>query len=212
MVVALGLRAHSGWAALVAVIGAPRSRVPPDPAYPKVILRRRLELADPKIEGSKQPYHAAEDQPPKQAERLVGRCLDSSRRLARQAVAAVRDELEGEGREIAGCGLLLASGRPLPEDLHAILASHALIHAAEGEMYRDVLAHAAEHLSMPVTRVRERELLARAAEATGLKEGELQRRVAEMGRALGPPWRQDEKLATLAAWLVLAGAGSRPQA
>jgi len=25
-----------------------------------------------------------------------------------------------------------------------------------------------------------------------------------MGRALGPPWRQDEKLATLAAWLALA--------
>jgi hypothetical protein len=27
-----------------------------------------------------------------------------------------------------------------------------------------------------------------------------------MGRSLGPPWRQDEKLATLAAWLVLAQA------
>jgi hypothetical protein len=30
------------------------------------------------------------------------------------------------------------------------------------------------------------------------------RMLAEMGRALAPPWRQDEKLATLAAWLVLA--------
>jgi hypothetical protein len=54
--------------------------------------------------------------------------------------------------------------------------------------------------------VRERDVLARAAEATGRTASELQRRVAEMGRALGPPWRQDEKLATLVAWTVLAQA------
>ena len=73
-------------------------------------------------------------------------------------------------------------------------------------MYRDVLVRASEHLSLRVTGVRERDLLARAAEATGRPAGELQRRVAEMGRSLGPPWRQDEKLATLAAWVVLAQA------
>jgi hypothetical protein len=180
------------------------SPVPPDP---HVLLRRRIELADPTIEGSKQPYHEAEGRKPKDAERIVGRCIDSSRRLALEALAAVRDELRGRDHEVAGCGLLLASGRPLPGDLHAILASHALIHAAEGEMFRDVLVRAGEHLSLPVTRVRERELLARAAEATGFEAAELQRRVAEMGRALGPPWRQDEKLATLAAWMVLAVRG-----
>jgi hypothetical protein len=172
-----------------------------------VIDRRRIVLADPAIEGSKQPYHEAEGRKPKDAERLVTRCIDSSRRLALEALAAVRDELRGRDHEIAGCGLLLASGRPLPGDLHAILASHALIHAAEGEMFRDVLVRAGEHLSLPVTGVRERELLALAAEATGLEAPELQRRVGEMGRALGPPWRQDEKLATLAAWMVLAARG-----
>ena len=106
-----------------------------------------------------------------------------------------------------GCALLLASGRPLPGNLHAILASHAFIHAAEGEMYRDVLVRASEHLSLRVTGVRERDVLARAAEATGRTASELQRRVAEMGRALGPPWRQDEKLATLVAWVALAAKG-----
>jgi hypothetical protein len=169
-----------------------------------VIDRRRIVLADPAIEGSKQPYHEAEGRKPKEAERIVTRCIDSSRRLALEALAAVRDELRGRDHEVAGCGLLLASGRPLPGDLHAILASHALIHAAEGEMFRDVLVRAGEHLSLEVTGVRERELLALAAEATGLETPELQRRAGEMGRALGPPWRQDEKLATLAAWMVLA--------
>ena len=175
------------------------------PASPHVVLRRRLELADASIEGSKQPYHEAEGRPPKEAERIVGRCIDSSRRLAREALKAGRDELRRLGHEIAGCGLLLASGRPLPADLHAILASHALIHAAEGEMFRDVLVRAGQHHSLPVTGVRERDVLARAAEVTGLPSAALQRRVGEMGRALGPPWRQDEKLATLAAWVVLGG-------
>ena len=196
--VALGFRAHSGWAALVALAGPP--------AAPTVVDRRRLELADAGIEGSKQPYHAAEGKRPKEAERLVARCLESSRRLAAEALSAVVGDLRGRDHTLAGCGLLLASGRALPEDVHAILASHALIHAAEGEMYRDVLRRAGEQLSLPVTGVRERDLLARAAEATGRPGPEIQRRVAEMGRRLGPPWRQDEKLATLVAWVVLAQA------
>jgi len=196
--VALGLRAHSGWAALVALAGPP--------AAPTIVDRRRIELADAAIEGSKQPYHEAEGKKPKEAERLVARCIESSRRLAREALGTVVGDLRGRDHVVGGCALLLASGRALPEDVQAILASHALIHAAEGEMYRDVLRRAGEHLSLRVTGVRERDVLARAAEATGRPAPELQRRVAEMGRSLGPPWRQDEKLATLAAWVALAQA------
>jgi len=174
------------------------------PASPRVVERRRIELADPDIEGSKQPYHEAEGRAPKDAERIVTGCTDRSRAMAREALRAVRDELRGRDHEVAACGLLLASGRPLPADLHAILASHALIHAAEGELFRDVLRRAGERLALPMTEVRERDVLARASEATGRPAAELQRRVAEMGRALGPPWRQDEKLAALVAWIALA--------
>lgn len=108
---------------------------------------------------------------------------------------------------MVGCSLLLASGRPLTT-LAETLASHARIHTADGEHFRDALARAAERCKLPVTRVRERELLARGAAQLRFAEGELQRRVAEMGRAVGPPWRQDEKLAALAAWTVL-GASRR---
>jgi hypothetical protein len=177
------------------------------PASPRVVDRRRIELADAAIAGSKQPYHQAEGTKPKEAERIVMRCTDSSRLLAREALRAVVDELRGGGHDLAGCGLLLASGRPLPEDVHTVLASHALIHAAEGELFRDVLVRAIEHFSLRVTGIRERDVLVRAAEATGLPAPELQRRVAEMGRRLGPPWRQDQKLATLAAWVALAVKG-----
>jgi hypothetical protein len=171
-----------------------------------VVDRRRLELADPRIGGSKQPYHAAEGRPPREAERFVARCTDRSRALARAALESVLEDLRRRGHDVAGCGILTASGRPLPDDVHQILASHALIHAAEGEMYREVIVRAGDHLSLPVTAVRERDVVARASEALGRTVPELQRQVTEMGRAVGRPWRQDEKLATLVAWVVLATA------
>ena len=52
---ALGLRAHSGWAALVAVAG--------DGTSVEVLERRRIEMTDPRRPLSKQPYHEAEDLP-----------------------------------------------------------------------------------------------------------------------------------------------------
>lgn len=195
--VALGLRAHSGWAALVAVAGTTRS--------PAVVDRRRIEIADPGIPGSKQPYHAAEGLDLKQAGALLKRCEEASHLLARRAFNAALDDLRAEGHEPVGCGLLLASGRPLTT-LAETLASHARIHTADGEHFRDALAHAAEHAKLPVTRVRERELHERGAAALRVPAGELKRRVAELGRAIGPPWTQDEKLAALVAWLVLAAA------
>ena len=71
-------------------------------------------------------------------------------------------------------------------------------------MFRDVLAAAGRHHDLPVLAVRERELMARCTADLGLSADRIVHRLAELGRALGPPWRQDEKLATLAAWLALA--------
>jgi hypothetical protein len=73
-------------------------------------------------------------------------------------------------------------------------------------MFRDVLAEAGRHHDLPVLAVRERELMARCTADLGLSADQITRRLAEFGRALGPPWRQDEKVATLAAWLALAAA------
>ena len=201
---ALGFRAHSGWAAVVVVSGTA--------AAPVILDRRRIEIADPKVRGSKQPFHAAEPLPFKDAEQLIRRCTKSTNGLAERAVRGVVDDAQGKGYRVAGCGLLTASGRPLPA-LAAILASHALIHAAEGEMFREALVRASEECGLAVTKVRERELLERAASALRTPADKLQRRLAELGRPLGPPWTQDQKLATLVALLALSergGAERRP--
>lgn len=196
----LGFRAHSGWATLVALAGPARS--------PTVIERRRIETADPGIAGSKQPYHAAEKMPLREAHKYLARCTHSSRRLARGAVRGVVKDLRKRGFDVLGCALLMGSARLLPP-LAATLASHPLIHTAEGELFRHVLIHASKHCRLLVNKVSERELYARAAAELHLRAEKLHSRLNELGRLLGPPWRLDEKHAALAAWLVLAGA-ARP--
>jgi hypothetical protein len=191
--VALGLRAHSGWAALVAVAGPVSA--------PVVVDRRRLELCDASF--PRQPYHAAENLTAAKAEALVSRSLETADRLAASAVAAAVETRRKDGQEIAGAGLLLSSSRPLPKELAKVLASHALIHSAEGEMYRDVLRSGCEKAGVEVAGWRERDIVADAAERLKLAPEAIQARLAALGKPLGPPWTQDQKLASLAAWLVL---------
>src|SRR5207302_3992199 len=75
---AIGFRPHSGWACLIAVAG-PLGAL-------HVIERRRIELADRATPGSAQPFHFAEGQDLKKAERWIEQCLNTSERLARDAI------------------------------------------------------------------------------------------------------------------------------
>jgi hypothetical protein len=193
---ALGFRAHSGWAAVVAVAGTPRR--------PEILDRRRIEIADRSIPGSLQPYHAAEELPFERAKKLLKRCEAGSARLAHKAVGELVRDLTAKGYAVAGCGLLLASGRPLPP-LTSVLASHALIHAADGEHFRAALVRAVNRHGLSVMRVPEREIYAAAASRFRISAGELQTKVGDAGKPLGPPWTADQKLAALIAWLALAG-------
>src|SRR5437667_4251482 len=102
--VALGCRAHSGWAVVVTVAGWHDAV--------KVIDRRRIEIADPKIAGSKQPYHAAAPLDLKNAEVVIQRCAESTGALARQALRSIVEEVGARGYEPEGRDILLGSGRP----------------------------------------------------------------------------------------------------
>jgi hypothetical protein len=139
------------------------------------------------------------------AEKYISKCEAASGTLAQNALGKL---VRGHGSLFACC-VLTASGRPLPE-LPAILASHALIHAAEGEFYRDAIFKAAQRMGIPVFRVRERDLEVAADRLPG-NESERKKRLAEFGKQVGIPWRQDEKLAATGAWLALAGKPSQPK-
>ena len=152
-----------------------------------------MVLADAGMPGSSHPYHAAAALPFPAAEEFVRKAAESSRALALEALSAAVSALESQGHAVAGCAVVLGAGRNLP-GLQAILASHALIHTAEGEMFRQALVWAAGECGLPVTGVGEKQL------DTNLLE-----RVARLGKSIGPPWTQDQKYATVAALMAIEG-------
>ena len=192
---AIGIRMHSGWGALVAVANS-------DGAV-EVLERRRVAVTIPGTPGANQPYHFAEKLELAEAEKFLGNCFAASKRLALAAVRDVVDELRGRQYRVIGSAVLLASGRALPP-LAKILASHAVIHAAEGEFFREVFSKACADLDLSVTGVRERDLDERVKTALGKAAARMRRQISTLGRSLGPPWTADQKTAALAALIVLA--------
>ena len=168
----------------------------------EVIRRQRVAITAPGTRGGNQPYHFAKSLELPEAEKFLEDYFVASKRLA---LAAVRDLVGGLGGQcrVVGSAVLLASGRPLPP-LAKILASHALIHAAEGEFFREAFSKACEDLNLAVTGFRERELDQCVLTTFGKAAAQTQRQISTLGRFLGPPWTKDQKTAALAALLVLA--------
>ena len=198
---ALGLRAHSGSAALVALAGSLES--------PDVVIRRRIVTADAAVGGSKQPFHTAEPLELADAAAWIDKCTESTKQLSREAVRTAISDLRGRGLEVVGCGVILGSGRSLPA-LEAILASHAMLHTAEGEFYRQALVEAGKHCGLPVVGIKERDVYEQGAAHWHISVVELRSRIAALGRGIGPPWTQDQKYAALVGWLALNGLKLKP--
>jgi len=192
---AVGFRVHSGWSAVVAVSL--------EKGAPIVLARQRIHLVETFTYEFRQPYHTAEKMLAGQAREFISRMRLEARRLAYGAIRELVSRTREQGVKLTRCGLLLASGRALPE-LDKILASHALIHTADGELFREGILHAIARCGLKDFRVKEKELLDRAGRMLRIKPNALMRRVTELGRSVGSPWSQDEKFATLAAWLALA--------
>ena len=194
---ALGFRVHSGWTAMVAVCV--------EGGEPVVLARKRARLVENFAYTYRQPYHTAEKMELREARAFVARMRAESRRLAYRAIRDVEEDVRQQGAKLTRCGLLLASGRELPE-LDKIVSSHALIHTADGELFREALLDASARCGLRDFTIKEKELLDRAGQVFRAKPEELIRRATELGRSLGAPWSQDEKFATLAAWLALSPA------
>ncbi len=193
-VAAIGVAPHSGWAAVVAL-----GRTPPGP---RVLARSRIDLIDVEFPESKQPYHAVESLCVAEAAQRLQLYQAQAERMAHSALQQLRADLTDQGYEIEAAGILESSGRK-GGSLGSILSSHALIHSADGDHFRNALAAAALRMGLAVQRVPVRELGARAEAALHRPLCELASLVLQMGRHAGPPWGADQKKAALLAWLLL---------
>jgi hypothetical protein len=192
---ALGIRMHSGWGVLVAISF--------DSNSPELLDRRRLAAMDSNIAGAKQPYHHAASLLLPDAEKHIAKCAAASERMALAGLIELLRELNARHYRVVGSAVLLASGRALPP-LAKILTAHPLLHTAEGEFFRNAAKHACERLKIPVTPIRERDLDAHFKTAFERAASRLQRKIADLGRTVGPPWTKDHKTAALAASTLLA--------
>ena len=198
---AFGVRAHSGWAALVAVAGSVRA--------PEILDRRRIMLVDPNApapkvpgHGPEQPYHIAKELKLEDAEAYLARSAKTACKLAHSALEEVAAALHQRGFRITGCGIVLASGRTLPA-LEEILASHPMIHTAEGEFFRNAIRETCRGMGIAVAGVRERDLFSSAAEKLDIPAGRIKRKMEELRHSVGSPWTADQKNAAVAGFLAL---------
>jgi hypothetical protein len=86
-------------------------------------------------------------------------------------------------------------------DPEQVTNEHIRAHACEAQLFRTALERAATQLRLPYSVTRDRDL--RGVAAATLRPG-APALVADLGEVAGRPWRADEKLATLAAWVALA--------
>jgi hypothetical protein len=192
---AVGFSPHSGWAAMV-VIGGPVSA-------PVLLARQRVALMDDHDPPSKQPYHTVELMCIEEATGRLDGYLAVATSMAQASLHAQSAALEERGIRLRSVGILESSGRK-PVSLSSILASHAAIHGADGDHFRNALAGAAELLRLRVSRVRAREIETHAANSLRQPASRLLDVVNELGRGVGPPWGADQKKAALLAWSLLA--------
>lgn len=194
MRVALGFKAHSGWAAAVC-LGAAREGI-------QIIDRRRVELVEPDQEWAKQPYHTAEHLESKKAQDLVQRAIKYTQRMACQQMNQLVMHFRAGGHDIVTCAVL--QPEPMPDWTTAeILSVHFRMHKAEGVMFPEALCGAAEACGVSLKVVPERQLEQLAEEHLGLQNEQLTKQLAALGKTVGAPWGKDQKLATLAAAVAL---------
>ncbi|HEV8567797.1 MAG TPA: hypothetical protein VGQ92_12025 [Actinoplanes sp.] len=134
-------------------------------------------------------FHAAAHLPATGAERFVRAGVDA---VGAVAAAVLRDLVATLGGDVVVA--VVTGDHPVPEDtpVARILAVHALMHGAEGQLYRDALLDAAGADGLPTYAV------PRGAAEERLA-GDLAAAVAGIGAAAGRPWRKEQKLATVAA-------------
>jgi hypothetical protein len=190
---AIGFRVKTGRATAVVMIG-PASA-------PRVLSRKSLQLWDPAIPESHQPWHADFELTPDESARIVPIALKAVERVALSALRNLVDEVRSAHGSIVGIALVGGSSTD-PESIHN---PHMRAHAREGQLFPQALASAAKTLRIPAVTLVESEVFTTAAAKLAKSPDAIKLAVTELGRAVGKPWSAEEKAAAAAAWITLAG-------
>jgi len=188
--VGLGFRVKSGYAIAVAVHG-PTSA-------PTVAARLVVELSDPAVPATRQPYH---DGFYKQQDdrRKLSRLVALVKRCATRSVDALLADPRLAGLRCRGAGVVVGS----VIDPQRVGNLHIRAHASEGRLFRTVLVEALAAHGIASDVIVDKTLAKTAAKDLRRTDAAIARAVAALGKAYGGTWRAEEKAACTAAWLAL---------
>jgi hypothetical protein len=187
----LGFRVKSGWAMVVLVSAS---------SPPGVIDRRQVDLSDPAVPDSAQPFHAGLDLPKAAAAKAVARLVRSVERSSERAIAELIEHYRAKGFRIVGAGIVVGS----TVDPQTIRNDHIRAHAEEGQLFRVVIEDALKLSRLKSSVTREKDSIDEGRKMLGISEQKLRTELAKMGKAVEGSWRAEEKAATLAALMALA--------
>jgi hypothetical protein len=157
-----------------------------------------LHLSDPRNPETRQPYHAAMGKLETNATTLKRR-VQSVRRATERSIVDLIQRWTDDACAIHRAAVV--AGRVIDPD--SIANPHIRAHALEGRLFRTVLEDALRSRGIECAIFAERDVYPRASNLLGQPPVQISRAIAELGHSVNGPWRADQKLAALAAWISL---------
>jgi hypothetical protein len=187
---ALGFRVKSGWAAAVLLT---------DSAHlPQLCDVQRIDLSDPRLPETRQPYHAAMGRLETDT-RKINRRVDVVRRITEKSIAKLLAGCQQQNFTIKRAALVVGS----QIDPRLVANAHIRAHALEGQLFRSVLQESLQAHRIRSDILIEREAYGQAAVELKQSNENVRRVIQNFGRDTKAPWRAEQKLAAVAAWVAL---------
>jgi hypothetical protein len=197
----LGLRAVKGGAVAVGVSV--------DAGPPRILVSTFIKTCADGDRLSLEPYGVAHElaSGPQGVSAAAAAAAEGRRRqdaLAAQALQDLIGRLEEAGGAPIVAALLVNRAGWITDLLEYSLAFADHVPVAEGLAVREALRFAFRHCAIGAAELDEKSLPDVAAARLGMSAAEIEARLKALGATAGKPWRREQKLACLAAWLAVA--------
>lgn len=187
---ALGFRVKSGWAAVVLLSGPIDSPASRD--------NRVIDLSDPQVPETRQPYHATFGQLETDAKK-TNRRTDIVHRVTKQSVTKLLSDYRRKGYSITRASLVVGSQR----DPATIANPHIRAHTLEGQLFRSALEQALNAHGIRTAILLERDAYVTAGAQLKRPHDDVRQTIQNLRRSSDGSWRTEQKLAAVGAWLAL---------
>jgi hypothetical protein len=189
---ALGFRVKSGWATVVLLTGPVDS--------PALRDNRVIDLSDPQVPETRQPYHATFGQLETDAKKINRRAA-IVHRITMESITKLLSDYRPKDYLFTRASLVVGSQL----DPATIANSHIRAHALEGQLFRSALEQALNAHGIRTAILLERDAYVTAGSQLKKPHDDVRQTIQKLGRSSDGPWRAEQKLAAVGAWVALSG-------